>query len=639
MYIRECVAGTLNSLFRVLIRTVLPALVALVPAMTVPGATLAAEKIIIFNNSSHNAADFEKGAALAARLKSYGQVQVLVSEMADKNWQEIPEGGSPWHDYACYIPGPWAYYPHPKIAPFIDEKFVQANRKLLLEKSEILQRLGLFALFESNDAHFLPEAFFQKYPQLRGPRVDHPRRSRKEAFSLCLDLPENLEMVEWMASEIRRNIPLLRAVDEGANDAGQGLCWGEAIYSGPNGPRHCSNITVGQRVRKLSETVHRGAAKGGGDVLFYWNNVNFWRNELEVVRPLLPPDTYLMRYDPAFLSVGTRIWASYPFKGVIDPLQIIARMERYHEPECRFLVTGWGCPYSRSEEDLGAVAKLLDIVEDCIGEPTENFSQRLEKLKKFAVLWGGEQNAEKTFQALFDLHAAFELKDNVAGGYAQYSNLYCGVSMRHITRPLVIKPENLTAEEEAYFLPFVFNPRENEARMDYIDFHGSRMTGTLSWNDRGLRRALSLAVRAGRVLESLENAPGGEFLGNLGLSARMWASEVRSIHNFYHGQLIRDKYKDILEGPKRIPAKVGTWDGEPGNLEWNEIMRDELDNTNELIAMLENGGLQLVARAGDPRYEDTFLLGPDLVDQLKKKAVIMRRHWLDVQDYLASPHK
>ena len=123
------------------------------------------------------------------------------------------------------------------------------------------------------------------------------------------------------------------------------------------------------------------------------------------------------------------------------------------------------------------------------------------------------------------------------------------------------------------------------------------------------------------------------------MALKMWASEVRSINNFYHTQLIRDKYAEILAGEPRIQEKVANWDGEPGYLEWIEIMRDEFDNTNELVSMLENGGLELVARAKDPRYEDTFLLGPDLIAQLRKKARIMREHWLDVQQYLAAPHK
>ena len=67
--------------------------------------------------------------------------------------------------------------------------------------------------------------------------------------------------------------------------------------------------------------------------------------------------------------------------------------------------------------------------------------------------------------------------------------------------------------------------------------------------------------------------------------------------------------------------------------------RARASHANELIELLANGGLELVAMAEDPRYEDTFLLGPGLPEQLKSKVRIMREHWLDVQDYLAPPHK
>ena len=68
-------------------------------------------------------------------------------------------------------------------------------------------------------------------------------------------------------------------------------------------------------------------------------------------------------------------------------------------------------------------------------------------------------------------------------------------------------------------------------------------------------------------------------------------------------------------------------------------MRDEFDNTNKLIRLLRDGGLELVVRATEPRHEDTFLLGPDFAEQLLRKVKIMREHWLDVQDYLTPPHK
>jgi hypothetical protein len=117
----------------------------------------------------------------------------------------------------------------------------------------------------------------------------------------------------------------------------------------------------------------------------------------------------------------------------------------------------------------------------------------------------------------------------------------------------------------------------------------------------------------------------------LALSLRMWASTVRSHDNFYFAQAIRDRHVDDLAKPPRI-ALVRK--DEPDLLFWNEILRDELDNVTELRAMLESGGLNLVARARAGHEEDVFLLGPDLVAALTKKADLMRRHWLDGQRYL-----
>jgi len=597
----------------------------------------AAEKVFMFGSrGSKNLEEFRAYAELAARMKTYGRVQIQISAQADKSWYEIPEGGSPWHEYACSIPAPWKFYPHPKIAPHIPAEHVEKNRRLLLAKAAIVRELGLEAIFVAKNTHMLPESFFREYPHLRGPRVDHPRRSTKEAFAWCVDLPETQEMIEWMAAEIKRNIPEVKTFVSGTNDAGSGLCWAAAQYPGPNGPRHCRNRNVGERVRELCETVHRGFVKGGGPVIFRWGNVNFWQNEMEIVLAHLPENTFINRRDPSLMSVGTMINQNYPFLGIIDPLAVIGSMERYHRPRTASVSIGVSAMYCRFEEKPETVARLLEVVEDCINEPTGSLAERLLKLWNLSGRWGGEHNQDKVFEAFYDMHQAFTLKNTAA---PRYSNFYCGVSMRHLTRPLVLKPELLTPGEEAYFLPHIFNVRENEARMDWIDLHGGRMYGPSRWDDRGVRRALSTALRAAHALENLEGAPEEKWLKQVALSLKMWASEVRSIHNFYHAQLLRDKYADILAGEPRIPEKAANWFGEPGNLEWNEIMRDELDNANELIGLLENGGLELAAMAEDPRYEDTFLLGPDLLQQLKSKVRIMREHWLDVQDYLAPPHK
>ena len=507
-----------------------------------------------------------------------------------------------------------------------------ANRRLLEAKLKVIRELGLMAVFNGVSSHILPETFFQAYPELRGPRVDHPRRTTREEFSMCYDLPETREMVSWMVAEIKRNVPEMKTWVTKTNDAGSGLCWAAAQYPGPNGPMYCRHLSAGERVRSLSLAEHEGARRGGGDMAILWNSANFWREDEQSVRDNLPENTYFSLPGES-ASFGMMLGQVYPFKGLFSPAQVIASMARF--PGAQNVSLNYTAMYDRADDLPESIGKMIDLMDDCVAEPAVTDKEQTAKLRKFALRWGGEANAEAVVKAFTLMDSAFVLYRAAAPRYRESP----GVSIRHINRPLVIKPELLTAEEESYFLPYVFNPRRNEARMDYIDATGSRMGGTETWEHPPMWRAWAVAREAGAMLMNLKGAPEGEWLGKIGRSLSMWTCQARSLHNFYHAQLIRDKYKEILNGPKRIPAKVAIWEGDPGNLEWNAIMRNEFDNANELIKFLRDGGMELVAHAVDQRYEDTFLLGPDLIGQLEKKVKIMREHWLDVQDYLAPPHK
>ena len=114
---------------------------------------------------------------------------------------------------------------------------------------------------------------------------------------------------------------------------------------------------------------------------------------------------------------------------------------------------------------------------------------------------------------------------------------------------------------------------------------------------------------------------------------------MRSCGNFAEAQEIRDRNQAKLNGPIHLPGKEPTFTGDPDFIRFNEIARDELDNTQELIDILEKGGMDLLVFAKDAKYEDRFVLGPDLIKQLKKKRKIMLDHWTDIEDYLTSPFK
>ncbi len=183
---------------------------------------------------------------------------------------------------------------------------------------------------------------------------------------------------------------------------------------------------------------------------------------------------------------------------------------------------------------------------------------------------------------------------------------YYGVSARHITRPLVFAPQSLRPDEEKYFLPHVFNVSVDAARNEYLDLHGGDRFLPEKVADNFLER---LERRYISSIDEITDAPEQKFLDDLAMSLRIYYCVVRSCRNFNDAQIIRNRNKEILAGPVHLPSRIPTRTGDNDLQEFNTIMRDEYDNAQELIDLLENGGMEFVCHAEAPFKEDTFLLG------------------------------
>ena len=531
-------------------------------------ALAAAERVIIFTNSSRDLDEFRAFAKTASRMKRYGAVQIDIGVLAGKAVFELPPGGDEWHQYAAFNANLSKFFPHPKIAPFRPPEWVDKNRRLLLAKAAVLREYGLGAALSSNDTHYLPEAFFERYPQLRGPRVDHPRRSRREEFSFCVDLPETLEMIGWMTAEAKRNIPELETILVHTNDSGTGLCWADMQYSGANGPAHCRSRGTGLRVHDMVEAMHRGAVQGGGDVDIRIGGA-FSAQELDDIARRLPARTFLSGRDPlvigghgssdrdpSAMGVSTMVLQTYPVLGLINPLGVLADMEKFSEPQIRTLVLGTSLPwYYRADERPDTVERLLEIVETAIGSPGQGLIERFRKLRQLSARWGGEENAGRIAEAFSLVNEAAEASSQAG----RYTTLYAGVSTRHINRPLLIKPEVLSPAEESYFLPFIFNISETEARSDYIDVHGGRIA--FPANDPAYQRFVSTALRAATIFEQIRNAPQQAWL----------AQTARSLRHMDQRHAVVPQFRRGSAHPRRPQA--GTCSRAAGDLQAIRIRR------------------------------------------------------------------
>jgi hypothetical protein len=300
----------------------------------------------------------------------------------------------------------------------------------------------------------------------------------------------------------------------------------------------------------------------------------------------------------------------------------------------RTLVLGTSLPwYYRADEPLDTATRLIDLVDGAISSPVNGLMPRFQRLRELTLRWGGEDHADRLFEAFCLLDEAVRQRAQVG----RYSTLYAAVSTRHITRPLLLRPEVLSAAEEARFLPFVFNISESEARDDYADVHGGRIVGR--WDAAAYQRFTAAALQAAAIFEKTNNAPEHRWFSQLAMSIRMWIGAMQSVGNFVHAQGIRDRRRQELAAPPPAHFKDAGSAGDPDYFRWYQLQRAELDNTAELVRLLNGGGLEYFARARNARDEDTFLLGPDVVDTLAAKQRLMRKHWLDAQKYFAPPHK
>jgi hypothetical protein len=598
------------------------------------------EVVFAIHNAIVGLDEFQELVKHAERLKPYGRVQINVGTLSEPSSYELPDTRSPWYDYASYNATPYKFFPHKDIAPFIPASHVEKNRKLLLAKTKLLRSRGLEASFFGSEPNFLPRAFFDAHPDLLGPRVDHPRRSNHTAFAPCVNHPVVRAMYTDMMAEMLKQAPEIKTYYFKTNDAGTGICWGDWLYTGPNGPGHCKHLSMGDRVFDIMSAFREGAQKAKTDLNVFLaehqGTSNFSEKERADIQLRLPENCFFQSSDRhVMVYPSTAIVEHYPVQGIVNPFDFLNGLKpltRKGADTYTVIVTArsW---YSRGSDNPEGMKLAIDMIETFMEALTQGKSTETAQLvRTLSQKWGGA-SADALYAAFEDLHKTLSQSRRSVGSLRPIN---WNVAARHTTRPLVVAPNLLSPEEEAYFLPHVFNVSEEEARMDYIDVQGGRWSAK---SDSARVYADKLKVVASRFAALEKNIPEKSLRNDLPLALRIRATMLRSVGNFADAQQIRDKNKEALLGEPRRPSKEPTWTGDEDLLTFNSIMRDELENTQELINALEEGGTRLVCVSPTPQTEDTFTLGPNLVEQLKMKRKIMLDHWRDIEYFMTTPFK
>lgn len=115
------------------------------------------------------------------------------------------------------------------------KEYLKANLSLLKENARLALKYGLVPGLLCFEPRSVPETLFQKYPTLRGARVDHPFRSFKPRYTLSLVHPVAQRHYAELLTNLMREVPELGFMAVWSNDSGSGFEHTKSLYVGRNG--------------------------------------------------------------------------------------------------------------------------------------------------------------------------------------------------------------------------------------------------------------------------------------------------------------------------------------------------------------------------------------------------------------------
>ncbi|MCG8605190.1 hypothetical protein MJD09_09355 [bacterium] len=177
-------------------------------------------------------ADIEASFKEVARV---GGTHVIVNEPASRFPYETGPDGEMYYRFYSYA-GDFDQYVETKLNKgTYPRDYRETNLALLKRISRLAAKYGLTPGMYIANPRSVPESLLEKYPFLRGARVDHTFRSFRPRYTLTLAHPA----VRWHYAEMLRKlleeVPELGFVITLINDSGSGFEYTASLYPGRNG--------------------------------------------------------------------------------------------------------------------------------------------------------------------------------------------------------------------------------------------------------------------------------------------------------------------------------------------------------------------------------------------------------------------
>ena len=581
---------------------------------------------------------FEHKAALAKEL---GATHMIVTEgLPLATWEMDPNDPYPmWFVHHASL---LKIFPPKDVQPYVDVKYSAEVHGVLQSRCAVLAKYGLKGVWNANEPAVMPEAFFAAHPELRGPRIDQPNRSRKPYYAPSVDEPETLRMYREAMQSLLKTCPEVEQFNWVTTDAGSGFDWTPALYPGINGNSKYKDRPMADRVSGFLINAQQAARDAGHEIEINLNPIA----ARQWMLPTFSPDVLenIVRKLPRGLAVEGREGPDgRPFAGVAT----IGGSGAFYP------VVGIVVPPMSGGGGGGAAARLMVNFGDATtvdfndrllkftrGKPMRTLVDRVTTLRAFAVSEVGEGQADNlmdAWSALDDVQRNLQVLN--FGDVLRMGH----VLNRWITRPMVPFPEELTAAEKKDYRQFLFQAKGEDQADDLIDIQAMRMYegwGARMLFQRTIKITLPRMRRALSLIEGIQGAAADEAARKqwelMGKRLQAVICLLQSADNMVDYQAQLDRVRSLGGKPEANPV-LGVqsgWD----RTDLMEIARKEIDTMVSLNRLLESTKEPILDLAPTPGEETIMRLGPNLTSQIKHKINVMDAHWRDYDRLFTVPN-
>jgi hypothetical protein len=482
------------------------------------------ERFTMWDNPLNQMYRFSKGFDRRRHIREYARLGHTGLEINRYSYpggyfvrhRRFPHDSYVW--YLSYAPALDAFVESSLTEGLYPREELAANLADLREAAEIARSYGLLPGFVCYEPRCVPEQIFDRYPQLRGSRTDHPGRSLQPRYALDIANPRVLEHYAELLTSLMKEVPDLRYLVFFTQDSGSGLPFARRLYFGPNGSYLARSKTLeGMTADFTGALVEAGRKVNPAFEVIMQLNWEYGEDERKRITAALPKGVTLchelggeifgggelgsrVRYvredrqmgvEPYADIVVSSRWEQAPIIGVAAPGALAKKLTGLRQLNLRRIFTAGGifappqCPYNINQE------LFAEMIRAEVPDP-DRF------LLDTAVRWcGGEKQSAQL------LVEAWKSGDRALASWPSLNWYHAGPGQtqgRWITRPVVPDTTLLSERERAAWERALFTLPWDIGRPN-IAFEGGirmyeddRLEGAISAYDEQTLPALQKTV-------------------------------------------------------------------------------------------------------------------------------------------------